>query len=385
VRAVAGPDRLLWLDRIVSALIALDLLLEATLEAGVAHRPATAIVAVLFAGTVAVRRRWPAGALVACSILALAQEPFQGQLFNVSSPVALFPFLLCAYGVGAWLPWRRGACAAAASALLLIADQLIETYVNSDSGGIIAGLIVCVVVTGMPWVVGRFIAERRARAAAFDALADQAEAEHARREQEAIQNERALIGRELQDIIAHSVSMMVVQAGGARRLLITEPDRARESILTVEQAGRETLAEMRRLLGLLRSDDDPRALAPQPGLDQLDELVSELSERGLACQLGTDGDRVELTPGVDLVAYRVVEGALRSAADGGCVLADVRVRYSPDELGLEVAADRPLPDASPALAALGERVSLYGGRMTVGDGDGSTIRCRLPLEAAWMP
>ena len=189
------------------------------------------------------------------------------------------------------------------------------------------------------------------------------------------------IGRELQDIIAHSVSVMVVQAGGARRLLGVEPDRARESILNVERTGRETLAEMRRLLGLLRKDADPRALAPQPGLDQLDELVSTLADLGLRCELDSDSEAVELTPGIDLVGYRVLEAALTRAAEGGCTAAAIRVRCAPGWLELEVNGDRPVLEPLAGLASVRERVDLYGGRLIVDAAAHFRLRCELPLEA----
>ena len=152
------------------------------------------------------------------------------------------------------------------------------------------------------------------RADAFRELAAPTAAESEAREQAAIAAERVRIGHELQDIIAHSVSAMVMQAGGARRLLRTEPERARDSILSVEQTGREALADLRRLLGMLRRDDDPRALAPQPGLDQLPALVESHPRTPVSpASCVTEGEPVALTPGIDLVGYRVIEAALAEA------------------------------------------------------------------------
>ena len=163
---------------------------------------------------------------------------------------------------------------------------MIQIYVTGVSGGDLSGFGTLMLLFLAPgWLAARD--ERRRRADAFAALAAQAAAESAERERAAVAQERLTIGRELQDIIAHNVSVMVVQAGGARRLLGSEPDRARESILTVEQVGRDALAEMRRLLGLLRKDDDPGALSPQPGLEQLPELARALGDAGLACELRT--------------------------------------------------------------------------------------------------
>ncbi len=212
-------------------------------------------------------------------------------------------------------------------------------------------------------------------------------AERADREQAAIARERMEIGAELQDIIAHSVSAMVVQASGARRLLPSDPDRARESILAVERIGRETLAEMRRLLGLLRKDDDPRALAPQPGVDQLSELVGSLGAGPMACVLRTEGEPTALTPGIDLLAYRTVETALAGAAESGCTSAVTTLRYGARQLELELHGDGSQTGLDRAMAGIRERVALYSGRLDVVDltrGE-FVIRCRLPLDGALVP
>jgi signal transduction histidine kinase len=369
------------LDYLVAAVLIADLVLEALLENAIPDRLATALVGTAVGAIVAVRRRWPAAALVACSAVVLLQTAFRGQLFNLDSQSVLFPFMLCAYGAGAWLPWGRGLAAVALAAGLLCAEQLIEIYVTHTGGGVVSSILFSLLAPGLPWLVGAFIAERRQRAKAFTTLAVQAEAEGAERERAAIAQERVIIGRELQDIIAHSVSMMVVQAGGARRLLATQPDRARESILNVEHTGRETLAEMRRLLGLLRKDDDPRALSPQPGLDQLDQLVDELGREGMTCEFSIDGDRIDLTPGVDLVGYRALEGALRSAAEGGCTNASMLVQYAPGWLKLDVRADRPVANLATRLAPIHERIDLYGGRVTVEANGRFAVHCELPLQA----
>ena len=373
-----GPT---WVDVAAASLIGIDLVLEAALEHGVSHRAPTAIFGILLASTVAVRRRWTAAAVVACPAVLLLLLPLHGQLLNLDSQAVLFPSLLCAYGAGAWLRWQQGLAAVALAAALLCGEQLIEIYVTHTGGGVVSSMTFSFVLFGVPWLVGAFIGERRRRAEAFTALASQTEAERAQREAAAIAQERVEIGHELQDIIAHSVSVMVVQAGGARRMLRADPDRARESILNVEQTGRETLAEMRRLLGLLRKDDDPRALAPQPGLGQLDELAELLRQEGVRCEVSTVGRPVDLTPGINLVSYRMLEGALRTAAEGGCTDISVRVKYEPGRLELEVSADRPVTDVAAMLAPVSERVGLYGGRMTVGEQSDFAVRCQLPLEA----
>jgi signal transduction histidine kinase len=174
---------------------------------------------------------------------------------------------------------------------------------------------------------------------------------------------------------------MVIQTSGARRLLQSQPERARDSILAVEQTGRETLSDLRRLLGVLRRDDDPRALAPQPGLDQLGALIRSLSAGGLDCDLRTDGARIDVTPGIDLVGYRVAEAALRSAAEHGSRRASVTVYYRPQELGLEIRGDGQMPDLDSELQGMSERVALYEGSLRALSriGERFALEARLPL------
>jgi signal transduction histidine kinase len=168
--------------------------------------------------------------------------------------------------------------------------------------------------------------------------------------------------------------------------LYDEPARARASLVTVEQTGREALAEMRRLLGVLRRDDDPHALAPQPGLDQLPELAESAGHRGLSCEQRIEGEPLALTPGVDLVAYRMIEAGLTDATARGSRHAIVTVSYHRDELAIEIRSDGAQPDLSAGgLPAISERVGLYGGWLDAVAATGPepfALHCRLPLEAA---
>jgi signal transduction histidine kinase len=377
---------LVALDWVIAVALAVDLVLESSLAHGVPdrYRLLTALFAVPFAATIGFRRRSPAAALIACGALALIQQLLHGQLFvSLPSESAELAPILCAYGAGAWLALKPGLAAGTAAGALVflvaLAGRLQHARGSSAAGGDLA--IVAFFVAG-PLAVGWVVHSRNRRTNAFTELERQVTAERAEFERVAIAEERVAIGRELQDIIAHSVSTMVVQAAGARRLLIAQPERARESLVSVEQTGRETLAEMRRLLGVLRRDDDPRALAPQPGLDQLPELAELVRARGLACRLGIS-ELGGLTPGVDLVAYRVVEAALGQAADGGCRDATVVIQRRSGALELDVQADRAVPEAALGLGPVGERVALYDGRLEIHDPEDQplTVRCRLPLGA----
>ncbi len=331
-----------WLDIAVACLLAADYIAEAALASGLpaGGRLPTILMAVPYAAPVAVRRRWPAGALLVSLGVLLLQQALHGQLVTaLPSQAAVFVPILCAYGVGAWVEIRRGAVVLTAAFAMLYATGAVATVQGAPGAPGWAGSISLGFFFLVPaWVVGCLVRERTRRADAFTELERSALSARAEGERAAIAEERAMIGRELQDIIAHSVSVMVVQAGGARRLLVAEPERARESILTVEQTGREALAEMRRLLGVLRRDDDPRALAPQPGLAQLDELTEQMHSRGLTCVI-EGGPPAALTPGIDLVAYRVLEAALEDVVDRGGRSARINLQSGPRALSLEVTAD----------------------------------------------
>jgi signal transduction histidine kinase len=231
------------------------------------------------------------------------------------------------------------------------------------------------------WLIGRYVRRHGRRTSAFDALAARAADEKASHHAAAIAAERARIGSELQDIIAHSISAMVIQAGSARLLLRNDPERAHDSILTVEETGRQALSDMRRLLGMLRKDNDPRALSPQPGLGQVARLIDSLRGAGLDCERRTVGDPVDLTPGVDLVAYRVIEAALQAAAERHVRHSSVTVRYRARDLELEVRGDGAIPDLDGTFAPLVDRVGLYRGELrTEPQPAGFALRARLPLD-----
>jgi signal transduction histidine kinase len=371
-------------DALLALAIAVELDLEVWFGGGIsaAHRPLAAATAVLYAAPIAARRRRPGLALVACGAVILGQA-LVGAHLDATNGVLLPPVVL-AYSVGAGLDLRRGLVALAGVSGLFGAFLAVSGAEPASVGGIAAGVSFLAIVMIVPWLVGRVARERGRRAEGFALLAAQTAADHAEHERAVVTQERARIGGELQDIIAHSVTAMVIQAGGAKQLLRSDPDRARESILAVEHTGRETLADLRRLVGMLRKDDDPRALAPQPGLDELAALIRSTQESGLACELRIDGERVDLTPGVDLVAYRIVEAALALASEGGSPTARVTVRHRPQSLGLAIGADGPAPDIDRELPGLRERVGLYGGelRADIADTGGYVIQARLPLGAS---
>jgi signal transduction histidine kinase len=207
------------------------------------------------------------------------------------------------------------------------------------------------------------------------------------RAERAVEEERARIASELQAVVANGVSAMVVQAGAVPRLIDNgDTTRAGEALAVIEETGRDALAEMRRLLGVLRRDDDGPALAPQPTLARADALVARIGSEGLDAELTVRGEPIPLSPGVDLAGYRVLQEALGSARGAaGVSHADVAITYGDRDVTLAVRDDRSSPDGpdAAALRALRERVGLYGGVLRVapvGDGHGFEVEARLPVK-----
>jgi signal transduction histidine kinase len=204
---------------------------------------------------------------------------------------------------------------------------------------------------------------------------------------EAVVEERARIARELHDVIAHHVSMIVLQAGAERRVLDGANASTREVLETVEQTGRSALTEMRRLLGMLRGDAN-EPLTPQPGLTDVPVLVSQLREAGLSVELQVEGERRELPVGIELSAYRIVQEALTNALKhAGESNASVNIRYGSDSLELEIADDgtgvpAPVSSGGHGLVGMRERVALYGGRLDAGrhPSGGFVVRVLLPIR-----
>ena len=251
------------------------------------------------------------------------------------------------------------------------------------------------------WVAGYALRERSVQAEAAEMRATLAEREReaaemramlAEREREAaarvaVAEERARIARELHDIVAHAMSVMVLQVGAVRHKLPHTLEDDREALGRVEQAGRTALAEMRRLLGAMRSNGDRVALGPQPGLDALDSLVEDVIHAGLPVQLHVDGEPYALPRAIDLSAYRIVqEGLTNALKHAHANQADVTVRYRPDEVELEVADDGKGPAVTNGhghgLVGIRERAKIYGGEMSAGvaPAGGFILSARLPVD-----
>jgi signal transduction histidine kinase len=254
----------------------------------------------------------------------------------------------------------------------------------SDDGS----LVLTPVLFAFCWLVGYALRERTEQTEAAEERAARAEREREIAARVAVAEERGRIARELHDVVAHAVSVMVLQVGAVRHRMSETDAEDREVLKNVEQAGRTALAEMRRLLNAMRHDDDELELVPHPGLDDLDALVGHVRAAGVAVRLRMHGDPYPLPPGLDLSAYRIVqEGLTNTLKHAHATQVDVDVRYDTGNLRLEVhdnGRGGPSPDGGlgHGLVGIRERVKIYGGDMTSGPtpAGGFALAVRLPLD-----
>jgi signal transduction histidine kinase len=246
------------------------------------------------------------------------------------------------------------------------------------------------------WWVGRSLRLRRAYLDELEARARRLERAREADSRAARAEERSRIARELHDVVAHHVSVMTVQAGAARRILHRDPEAVQDALTTIEQMGRTALGEMRRLVGVLRTEAEPSRseLSPQPGVHDVSGLVEQLRETGLQVQLWIEGESRSLSPGVDLAAFRLVQEALTNTLKhaGPQARAWVRIQYADRQLEIEVEDDgrglvaglgQPGGNGNGhGLVGMRERVALYGGDLRIGprSGGGFEVRARFPLE-----
>jgi signal transduction histidine kinase len=236
------------------------------------------------------------------------------------------------------------------------------------------------------WLAGFALRQRGVQVDEAEARAAAAERERQVAARIAVAEERARIARELHDIVAHSVSVMVLQAGAVRHHLPAAMSQDKDALEGVERTGRAALVEMRRLLGAMRQDGDDLELSPQPGLDSLDQLVAEVERAGLPVRVHVDGHAVPLPRAIDLSAYRIIqEGLTNVLKHAQAKQADVTVRYGDADLHIEVRDDGRgtgwTDGRGHGLLGVRERVKIYGGEMTTGAaGDGGfVLDTRLPL------
>ena len=243
------------------------------------------------------------------------------------------------------------------------------------------------------WGFGRWMRHRARAAVVLTERAEAAERDGHEQAARAVAEERARIARELHDLVAHSMGVIVIQAQGAQRALDTSPDQARGALSSIETAGRSGMAEMRRLLGLLTDGGADAGTVPQPTLHDIPDLVARLRATGMPVDLRVEGAVKSLPAGLELTGYRVVQEAMTNALKhAGQVPVDVRLRYEPNWLDIEVTDQGPTDSRRPVngqdsgshgLVGMRERVSLYGGTIDTGPtagGGGFSVHARIPLE-----
>jgi signal transduction histidine kinase len=322
------------------------------------------------------RRRLPI-AVLAAVLGALVAMAAVGRPLDAAFVMAAL--ILAFASVGAGVPRRRSTAAAVGGLVALGSLVVIEPAPVGDM--VFVGIIV-----GGAWALGAVIRSRGDRATELEERAAGLTRDREERAREAVAEGRARIARELHDVVAHSVSVMVMQAGAVRRLLRGDQEREREALSTVEHTGRQALDELRRMLGLLRRDGADVGLAPQPALAQVGDLVTAARAAGLAVTLRTEGRAVPLPPGVDLSAYRIVQEALTNVLKhAGPARAEVTIRHLERAVELEVVDDGAggPPDEGPGrhgLLGMRERAAFFGGELQAGprEGGGFAVRARLP-------
>jgi signal transduction histidine kinase len=384
--SISARLRALAADRMLAALgvvLGTTLVLEAALTNDVGARGVAIAFAVLMAPPFAFAWRAPLGALLAFDALAVAEGALGGRVFGVTTSVA---FLLIGYVLVLGLRSERRAFiigVVATIALMPVVSQLEHDEPNPLN----AVLWIALVPVGIPAAGAQMLRSRNRLNRRLHEQAAELERNRAERERAAVLEERTRIARELHDIVAHDVSIMLVQAQAARHTAFADPERARGAIAAVEDTGREALGELRRLLGVLRRGDEELALAPHPSLARLESLVERVRVPGLAIDLEVQGERRPLPPGVDAAAFRVVQEALTNVVrHARASHASVRVTYDRRAVDLVVRDDGvaggPVRDGA-GILGLRERVALYGGELRAGRrAAGFELHARLPLAEA---
>jgi signal transduction histidine kinase len=374
------------LDRVrVDQFIAIALLVEIELQIwlgeSIPDRGYAGLAVFALAWAVAVRRRMPlVAAFVVPGLMSVRILTGTGGNLNSAAGV-LVAVILLFYGLGAFASERRSIWVLAVAAVIMSLNT-----VTKPGGGVSAVFPVVLFALLLPYALGRTMRTRAAREQQARDVAEQLDAARDASARAAAYGERARIARELHDVLAHSMSVMVIQAGGARLVMDAQPERAEASLRSVERAGREALAEMRRLLGVL-GEGDPRALVPQPGLADIQPLLSDARWSGISADLLIDGQPAPVTPALDLCAYRIVQEALTNAIKHAAPAhASVNLRWRDDELELEVSDDGSRRAVNGGggghgIHGMRERVALHSGTFQAGarpDG-GFTVLARLPL------
>jgi signal transduction histidine kinase len=356
---------------VVTVFAQLDLWLN--IEGATHYGPQAATAAMTAVATLALalRRRAP----LACAgiVAAAAGAPELVTVLTIQLWGDFLPLLVAGYSVARHAPARAAAAGAGALAAALVIVEL-----RVPVSGTAANIPFIWVPFCTALAAGRALRARKHRH----------EAERDASVRTAVADERERIARELHDIVGHCVTVMVVQAGAAENLLERDPRRASEPLQAIQDTGREAVAELRRMLGLLRGEHATPALTPQPGTAELDELIAQMGAAGLPVRLDVQGAPRPLPPGIELAGYRIIQEALTNALKhAGAASATVSLRYGAQALEIEVVDDGhggSVNGRGHGLIGMRERAALYGGELDAGTAPhgGFRVRARLPVEAA---
>jgi signal transduction histidine kinase len=385
VSRIGSLARTYWFDGVV-ALLAIEAMVEVAVRQGSENAPTTTLwfcvpaIAILVLPVFA-RRRYPFAGPAAYWLLAAAFSFVDGRLVTFMTSIFVLGM------AGAYLLGNlRDVFQARIGLAVVLGCAAIIVYNAPEHSA--SELVFIPLLFGICWLAGYALRERAVQAEAAEERALQAEREREAAARIAVAEERARIARELHDIVAHAVSVMVLQVGAVRHNLPGKLADDADALQGVEKTGRAALAEMRRLLGAMRRDGDEPELAPQPGLDGLDALAAEVERAGLPVHVHVDGEPVPLPRAIDLSAYRIVqEGLTNALKHARASRADVTLCYAPGELRIEVRDDGTggamSANSGFGLVGVRERVKIYGGEMTAGaaDGGGFLLSTRLPLGA----
>jgi signal transduction histidine kinase len=326
------------------------------------------------------RRRYPAGILVAIAITIALASFVDGRL-------ATHPFVSFLFALAICFRWGMRPARLQSVAGLVLTVGVAALVTANDPKGKVGDFIWDAITFTIAWIIGFAVGDKYREVDEAKERAALAEREREERARRAVADERARIARELHDVVGHSVSVMTVQASAVRRLLEQDQERVSEALQVVEQTGREALAEMRRMVGVLRHAEDGPALAPQPTLEQLERLVEHTRNAGLPVDLRVEGDPVELPAGIDLTAYRLVqEGLTNAIKHAGANRAEVLVRYGSGQVEVTVSDDGcgsgDGDGGGHGLVGMRERVSVYGGKLEAGSRPEGGFRLRATLPVA---
>ncbi|WP_248963074.1 sensor histidine kinase [Sphaerisporangium perillae] len=377
------PPRPPWLDVAVSGALAIAAVLEALTSTETSFTAVDMLAAAATVVPIAWRRVWPLGVVAAELLIVAAFAPVA---HNFESGYAFFAMLVVCYSVANNAPLRDAVIGAA----LVTTFVLVGFAIDPNRGG--AGdYLFTGVLFGGAWTLGYLIRKRGEEAQLLKEQAAGLERRRADDAQRAVLAERGRIARELHDVIAHSLSVMVVQTGVVRRRLRHDRPEDSELLAEVEQTGRGAIGELRRLLGILRADDESLSLAPQPGLDRLPPLLEQMREAGLAVEMTVEGTPSPLPAGMELATYRIVQESLTNALrhGGQGARAQVAIRWNGTAVELEVHDDgkgtTPLgAGTGHGLIGMRERAALYDGVLEAGphENGGFHVRAILPLTGS---